>query len=128
MLQTAETVMPLEAVLLMDSRTTAVSVRNQACLIGWSRLYQIGQYYLDLTLKSRPGMPSLLLGQLVGPQGSTQTPPARIRLTADDGRDLESTNLSARGELHVTSNRAGGLRLVLEFDAGAPMVSMLELN
>jgi hypothetical protein len=120
--------MSLEAVLLMDSHTTTVSVRNQAWTNGWSRLYQIGQYYLDLTLKSRPGMPSVLLGQLIGPRGSTQTPPARIRLTADDGCDLESTNVSARGELRVIPQRAGGLRLVLEFDAGAPMVSMLELN
>lgn len=128
MIEAAEPRRFLEAVLLMDSQTTAVSVRHQAWTNGWSRLYQIGQYYLDLTMKSRPGASSVLLGQLVGPQGSTQAPPARIRLTADNGRDLASTHVGPRGELRVTPNRVGGLRLVLEFDAGEPMVSMLELN
>lgn len=60
-----------EAVLVMDSREATPSVRSQAFIAGWSRLYQAGAYYLDLSLK-RDGERAVLMGHVLPPVGEHQ--------------------------------------------------------
>ena len=57
-----------EAKLVMDSRDSTASVRSQAFVGGWSRLYQAGSYYLDLSLKAN-GQSSILMGHVLPPVG-----------------------------------------------------------
>jgi hypothetical protein len=60
-----------EAVLIMDAQRVSSSVRNQTVSSGWSRLYQAGNYYLDLTLQLGSASP-VLLGRVVAVAGQNQ--------------------------------------------------------
>ena len=69
-----------EAVLVMDSRQLNPSVRSQAFVGGWSKLYQAGSYYLDLSLKM-DGEGAVLMGHVLPPVGEHQVR-GRVRVNA----------------------------------------------
>jgi hypothetical protein len=73
-----------EAVLVMDSRDATSSLRSQAFAAGWSRLYQAGAYYLDLSLK-QDGDHTVLMGHVLPPVGEHQVKGAVRRGGTRDG-------------------------------------------
>jgi hypothetical protein len=99
-----------EAVLVMDSRDTTSSVRSQAFAGGWSRLYQAGAYYLDLSLK-QDGNHTVLMGHVLPPVGEHQVKGAvRIALTE------QASNIGPAGDfrLEIQPGEAQGLEVELE--------------
>ena len=82
-----------EAVLIMDSRETTTSVRSQAFVGGWSKLYQAGTYYLDLSLKM-DGQAAVLMGHVLPPVGEHQVR-GRVRV------NRTQTDLGPAGDFRI---------------------------
>ena len=101
-----------EAVLVMDSRDAAPSVRSQAFAAGWSRLYQAGAYYLDLSLK-QDGDHTVLMGHVLPPVGEHQVK-GLVRVTQAHG-NMDS-NIGPAGDfrLRVDMGVMQGLEVELE--------------
>jgi len=101
-----------EAVLVMDSRDATSSVRSQAFTAGWSRLYQAGAYYLDLSLK-QDGDHTVLMGHVLPPVGEHQVK-GRVRMAQLEG-EVDS-NIGPAGDfrLRVDPGQLNGLEVELE--------------
>lgn len=101
-----------EAVLVMDSRDAAPSVRSQAFSAGWSRLYQAGAYYLDLSLK-QDGDHTVLMGHVLPPVGEHQVK-GLVRVSQTEG-EIDS-NIGPAGDfrLRVDMGTLQGLEVELE--------------
>lgn len=76
------------AILVMDSRKMVRALRSQnPPLSGWSRLYQAGPYYLDMSFK--PETEGIrVLGQVASTKAK-EFAEAPIRLYQDGGESLE---------------------------------------
>ena len=98
-----------EAKLVMDSRETTTSVRSQAFVGGWSKLYQAGAYYLDLSLKM-DGQAAVLMGHVLPPVGEHQVK-GRVRL---DERHEVSIGTAGDFRIEVHPNHIGKLEVELE--------------
>lgn len=81
-----------EAILVMDSRSVLLAVRNHGLSGSWSKLYKVDNHYLDLSLKLEGAEP-LLIGKLVT---ATQAE-GSARLMACDGGLLQEVEMSASG-------------------------------
>jgi hypothetical protein len=98
-----------DAKLVMDSRETVTSVRSQAFVGGWSKLYQAGAYYLDLSLKM-DGQAAVLLGHVLPPVGEHQVK-GRVRL---DERHEVTIGNAGDFRIEVHPDRIGKLEVELE--------------
>jgi hypothetical protein len=101
-----------EAVLVMDSRDTTSNVRSQAFAAGWSRLYQAGAYYLDLSLK-QDGDHTVLMGHVLPPVGEHQVKGA-VRIAQDEGEQASSIGPAGDFRLEVKLGELQGLEVELE--------------
>ncbi len=101
-----------EAVLVMDSRDTTSSVRSQAFAGGWSRLYQAGAYYLDLSLK-QDGDHTVLMGHVLPPVGEHQVK-GQVRISEQGGE--KDSNIGPAGDfrLEVKMGELQALEVELE--------------
>jgi hypothetical protein len=101
-----------EAVLVMDSRDTTSSVRSQAFAGGWSRLYQAGAYYLDLSLK-QDGDHTVLMGHVLPPVGEHQVK-GQVRISEQGGE--KDSNIGPAGDfrLEVKMGELQSLEVELE--------------
>lgn len=101
-----------EAVLVMDSRDTTSSVRSQAFTAGWSRLYQAGAYYLDLSLK-QDGDQTVLMGHVLPPVGEHQVK-GQVRVAQLEGEQGSSIGPAGDFRLEVKLEALQGLEVELE--------------
>ncbi len=101
-----------EAVLVMDSRDTTSSVRSQAFAGGWSRLYQAGAYYLDLSLK-QDGDHTVLMGHVLPPVGEYQVT-GLVRIAQVGGDKDSSIGPAGDFRLEVKLDEFQGLEVELE--------------
>ncbi len=114
------------AILVMDSRKLIRSVRNQSVpLGGWSRLYQAGPFYLDMSLHLENNSVRLM-GHMVG----HKTKPFNsglVRLKRSSGEWLEKPlEPSGRFSLALEPQEEYSLEFVL--DNQNISLSKLELN
>ena len=101
-----------EAVLVMDSRDTAPSLRSQAFAAGWSRLYQTGAYYLDLSLK-QDGDQTVLMGHVLPPVGEHQVK-GWVRIGQVLGHKDSSIGAAGDFRVEVNLDELVGLEVELE--------------
>ncbi len=101
-----------EAVLVMDSRDTSSSVRSQAFAGGWSRLYQAGAYYLDLSLK-QDGDHTVLMGHVLPPVGEHQVK-GLVRIAEVEGQKDSSIGPAGDFRLEVKMGEFQALEVELE--------------
>jgi hypothetical protein len=101
-----------EAVLVMDSRDTTSSVRSQAFAGGWSRLYQAGAYYLDLSLK-QDGDHTVLMGHVLPPVGEHQVK-GLVRIAEVGGQKDSSIGPAGDFRLEVQIGELQSLEVELE--------------
>lgn len=79
------TVFPTQdAVLVMESNGFAASVRHTTFTKRWSRLYQAGLYFIDVTLQP-DGTGSLLQGQVLHQDGAPLPDDAAVALDGEPG-------------------------------------------
>jgi len=100
----------LEAILIMDSRSTSSMVRNHVSHEVWDRLYMVDGHYLDLSLRVEAEGP-FLTGKIV-----TSTPvKGTARLVAKEGDWQQEVALNTLGmfRLPFSAGKAHQLELVL---------------
>lgn len=114
----------MEAILVMDSRTTSIAVRNQNLGGAWSRLYKAGPYYLDLALK--PGEHgATLIGQIL----SNKPGEARGVVTLKSGfQPLASTSISPTGSFRIALDHPGEHLLEVVLQDQVIQVGKLEVS
>lgn len=114
----------IHAKLVMDSRKTLVSVRNQNLSGSWSQLYKAGDLYLDLSLRSN-GLESVLMGHLVT-DGVLPIPAhSTARLTSETNQ-LYASDISSTGSFRLPAQR-GLYRLELNLEGLDITVDRLEV-
>jgi hypothetical protein len=101
-----------EAILVMDSRDAAPTVRSQAFAAGWSRLYQAGAYYLDLSLK-QDGDQTVLMGHVLPPVGEHQVK-GQVRIAQLTGEKASSIGAAGDFRVEVDLSQLQGLEVELE--------------
>jgi hypothetical protein len=109
-----------EAVLITDSREMASSVRSQAFIGGWSKLYQAGTYYLDLSLKM-DGQAAVLLGHVLPPVGEHQVK-GRVRV------NRTQTELGSVGDFRIEVDAVQLKNLEVELENVALTVRDLDAS
>lgn len=114
------------AILVMDSRKMVRAMRSQnPILTGWSRLYQAGPYYLDMSFKPEPeGL------RLLGMVASTKIKAfgdAQIRLRQDDGNWIENP-LESSGRFAVSVDQDQSCCLEVQIGQDVISLSNLDLN
>jgi hypothetical protein len=109
-----------EAVLITDSREMASSVRSQAFIGGWSKLYQAGTYYLDLSLKM-DGQAAVLLGHVLPPVGEHQVK-GRVRV------NRTQTELGPAGDFRIEVDAVQLKNLEVELENVALTVRDLDAS
>lgn len=114
----------VQAKLVMDSRKTLVSVRNQNLSGSWSQLYKAGDLYLDLSLRSN-GLESVLMGHLVADAAAAIPSHATARLTSEKNESYAS-DISPTGSFRLPAQR-GLYRLELSLDGLNITVDRLEV-
>ncbi len=114
---------PLQARLVMDSRKTLSSVRNQNLTGSWSQLYKADHLYLDLSLRNSTGE-SLLLGHLVSDPSSPIPLQATARLVGE--QEEYATAISSMGSFRLPV-QSGVYRLELDLVNSHIAVDKLEL-
>ena len=102
----------VDAVLVMETPNSNSGLRRQAFAGGWSRLYQAGAYYLDLSLK-QDGDHTVLMGHVLPPVGEHQVK-GRVRMAQLEG-EVDS-NIGPAGDfrLRVDPGQLNGLEVELE--------------
>lgn len=98
---------PIEAILIMDTRSVRSGLRNQDLVGNWSRLYKADQLYLDLSLKVERGS-AVLMGQVIEAR-PTDAPASEPALKGQACLKTLSDSLAAQVEL----DESGGFRLDL---------------
>lgn len=93
----------MEAILVMDSRSTQIAIRNQNFGGAWSRLYKAGAYYLDLALKPED-KGAVLIGQIL----SDKLGHPKGLVTLRSGLELmASTSISPTGSFRLALAQPG---------------------
>ena len=111
-----------EAVLIMDSLETKSSVRSQAFSAGWSRLYQAGEYYVDLSLRLE-GAHAVLMGHILPPVGACDLE-GRVRLSHARGETVSELGRAGNFRLEVARGNLSGL----EVDLGLETLSISDFG
>jgi len=112
-----------EAVLVMDSREATPSVRSQAFVAGWSRLYQAGAYYLDLSLK-RDGERAVLMGHVLPPVGEHHLK-GRVRIGQVEG---ETSKVGPAGDFRLEVDLGSSQSLEVELETVRLTISDLGIE
>jgi hypothetical protein len=101
------------AILVMDSRNVNLAVRHQAqASMGWSRLYQAGPYYLDVSLK--PGeKEARLVGQVVS-QDPSKLAEGMVHLTQPSGLTTQALEPSGRFSFSITPDHTAQYSIEVE--------------
>ena len=115
----------IEAILVMDSRHTQSGLRSQTLTGEWTRLYRVGPYYLDLTLKSE-GQAAVLLGQFLQETSDSSMPKGMATLHMQ-GQTLVSAPIGVMGEFRLPVNQRGPYQLMIGLPQQTITVSPLEI-
>lgn len=97
----------IEAILVMDSRTTSIALRSQSFGGAWSKLYKMDEFYLDLSLKPERDQ-AMLMGRLVnsGPQVA-----GSVSLVSQEGECLRQVSLNDAGIFRLPVTQGGTYQL-----------------
>lgn len=115
----------IDAALVMDSRGSLTPVRTQAFVVGWSRLYHAGHYYLDLSLKPESKQ-AVLLGRLL-PDTLGAGLEGQVRLQAAGGKP-RLVRLEDPGEFRFLCDTPGQHELLIELQDVIVRVQGLDLR
>jgi hypothetical protein len=115
----------IEAILVMDSRQTQSGLRSQTIAGEWTRLYRVGPYYLDLTLKAE-GQTSVLMGQFLQ-ETSDSTMPKGMATLHLQGQTLVSAPIGVMGEFRLPVAQRGPYQLMIGLPQQTITVSPLEI-
>jgi hypothetical protein len=116
----------VDAVLVMETRDSNVGLRTQAFAGGWSRLYQAGDYYLDLSFKAEPKN-AVLIGRLL-PSTPQERLEGRVELRPVTGGEGLETPLEASGEFRFECNASGEHALMVDLQGTTLRVQPIEMN
>lgn len=94
---------PTEAILVMDSRVKVLAVRSQKITGSWSKLFKMGNHYLDLSLRASDSK-AVLLGKVVSPEGIDS---GTVALLGEKGEDWGQAKLSTTGMFNLAIEQAG---------------------
>jgi len=102
---------PMEAILVMDSRKTSHAIRSQNFSGAWSQLYKAGNFYLDLSLKPQNDG-AILQGHIVAEPG--QDTNGLVFVRTDQAN--QSIAISPTGSFRLALQEPGqyGLEIVLQ--------------
>ncbi len=92
-----------EAILVMDSRANMLAVRSQKITGSWSKLFKMGDYYLDLSLKASDNK-AILMGKVVSPGGACE---GRVSLMGESGEARGQALLSSSGMFNLAIEQVG---------------------
>lgn len=96
---------PTEAILVMDSRLKMLSIRSQRVTGSWSKLFKVGEHYLDLSLKAQDTQSKArLLGKVVSPAGIGA---GQVTLLGENGETQAEASLSLSGMFNLTVEQVG---------------------
>lgn len=112
------------ATLVMDSRKTWSAVRNQNLSGSWSQLYKVGEYYLDLSLRSS-GNDKTLMGHLVGNISTPALQSAVVHLRTEE--TSYKSAVAASGMFRLPIEKEGTYNLEVELQDQYIAVDKLEL-
>ena len=124
--RTNRTPIIVDAILIMETRTPKAGLRMQAFTGGWSRLYQAGDYYLDLTFKP-DAKNAVLLGRLL-PSSPQERLEGRVELVPVAGGDGFEAPLHASGEFRFDCNASGEHALMVDLHGTTLRVQPIEMN
>ena len=117
----------LTAVLVMDSRAQEPSVRAQGFTGAWSRLYQAGSYFVDLTLR-HDDRGAVIFGQLIATD-RIAPPGGLVRLDlTHNGVTVAAALVDTTGGFRLEVSSAGEHRLECQFGPDVVAVEALEIN
>lgn len=116
----------IDAVLVMETHNSNSGLRRQAFAGGWSRLYQAGDYYLDLSFKPET-QNAVLLGRLL-PSTPQERLEGRVELRPLAGGDGIETPLEASGEFRFECSTSGEHALMVDLQGTTLRVQPIEMN
>ena len=116
----------VDAVLIMETRNSNAGLRTQAFSGGWSRLYQAGDYYLDLSFKPE-SKTAVLLGRLL-PSTPQERLEGRVELLPVSGADGLEAPLHPSGEFRFECNTSGEHALMVDLQGTTLRVQPIEMN
>lgn len=105
-----------------DPRVNAPSLHHQGINSVWNKLYSVGSYYLDLSLKTEAGY-SVLLGKVVGLVGHSA---GAVHLLDVEGGRLESAALKPSGAFRLSPGSGGNYGLELELGGERFVLSQMD--
>lgn len=94
---------PTEAILVMDSRVNVLAVRSLKITGSWSKLFKMGDRYLDLSLRAGDAQ-AVLLGKVVCPEGVSG---GTVALVGEKGETWGQAKLSPTGMFNLAIEQAG---------------------
>ncbi len=106
--------MKKQAILIMSSEGTQQPGLRSAARTGWTKLFQAGDYYLDLSYK-HDGQQGLLLGQVLR-EGATTPHPARVALVGPHGIPLQTEEVALNTGFRMVLDDVAAHRLELTLD------------
>jgi hypothetical protein len=124
--RTNRTPIIFDAVLVMETRSPNVGLRTQAFTGGWSRLYQAGDYYLDLSFKPEVKN-AVLMGRLL-PSAPQERLEGRVELRPIAGGEGIETSLESSGVFRFECNVSGEQALMVDMQGTILRVEPLEMN
>lgn len=113
----------VEAILVMDSRTTSIAVRSHNAG-AWNKLYKMDEYYLDLSLKP-DGERALLLGKLVNPNPHAT---GSVSLISPEGEPAGQAPLNDTGIFRLLVERSGTYQLQMRLGEQQFVVRSLDVS
>jgi hypothetical protein len=124
--RTNQTPIIFDAVLVMETLNSSVGLRTQAFTGGWSRLYQAGDYYLDLSFKP-DAKTAVLTGRLL-PSTPQERLEGRVELRPITGGDGIEAPLEESGEFRLECALSGRQALMVDLQGMMLRVEPIELN
>ncbi len=114
------------AVLVMETLNSSLGLRTQAFTGGWSRLYQAGDYYLDLSFK--PDVKNAVLTGRLLPSTPQERLEGRVELRPVTGGDGVETPLEESGVFRFECSLSGKQALMVDLQGVMLRVEPIELN
>jgi hypothetical protein len=114
------------AVLVMETRDSNRGLRTQAFAGGWSRLYQAGDYYLDLSFKPEVKN-AVLIGRLL-PSTPQERLEGRVKLRPMTGGEGLEAPLEPSGVFRFECNVSGDQALMVDLQGTTLRVEPIEMN
>lgn len=112
----------IEAILVMDSRTTSMALRSQSFGGAWNKLYKMDEYYLDLSLKPERDQ-AMLMGRLV----NSGLQVGSVSLLSQDGECLRQVSLGEAGIFRLPVAQGGTYQLQMQLGEQQFVVRSLDL-